>query len=210
MKFRLLWAVLAFWSGGLQAQPAVAPAASALPVTPPQAAAPCELYIFPTNEIIDASPQYGSDMDAYGLIGFAVGAVLTEAQQAGSGKLLGRALDQMRSYLAPEAQIGALEQAGVLQTLKLPPDTRITNGGVLPAMWGEAPAEPVQRQAYKDMWAAMKKGRAIREAQSTCHSELIIASISVSKGLGSLKFSSSFVYRVWDGKGGGSAAIRRR
>lgn len=90
----------------------------------------------------------------------------------------------------------------MLQTLKLPPDTRITNGGVLPAMWGEAPAEPVERQAYKDMWAAMKKGRAIRETRSTCHSELIIASISVSKGLGSLKFSSSFVYRVWDGKGG--------
>ena len=174
---------------------------------PAAAAAPsCELHIFPTNEIIDSSPDYfdipgtqpGVGAPIAGLLGALVGGALTAAQSSGSGKLRATALEQMQAYLAPEVQVDELRMAGVVGTLKLPADTAIVAEPVLPAPFGPTPTDPAQKQAYKDYWEAMKKGRAIRPSASPCYRELIISSISISKGLGSLKFSSAFVYRTFD------------
>jgi hypothetical protein len=158
--------------------------------------ASCELHIFPTNEIIDSSPNYNGAQPS--ILGALVGGAISAAQSSGSGKLRATALEQMQTYLTPEDQINELKDAGVLSTLKLPPDTKIVDEDVLPAPFGSSPKDPVLLKAYKEYWIAMKKGTTIKTSASPCYRELIISSISISKGLGSLKFSSAFVYRTFN------------
>ncbi len=195
----LLFVAGALWAGNLHAQTAagsisssVAPAPRA--PAPPEASPSCELHIFPTNEIINSSPDYFGQA---GIMGAVVGSALTAAQSSGSGKLRVSALEQMQTYFTPGTQIRELTAAGVLSTLKLPPDTKIVEEAVLPAPYG-APQEPSLKQAFRDYWKAVKNGTPIRPSSAPCYRELIIASISISKGLGSLKFSASFVYRIFD------------
>ena len=168
--------------------------AAADPAPSAQPAFPCELHIFPTTEIIDASPEYGKAVGAEHSL---VAGALTALQSSGSGKLRAPAVQQMQVILSPEAQVRELSAAGVASILKLPDGTKIVAEPVLPAPFGDPPADPVQRQAYQDYWHAMKKGTPLRPATGSCYRELIVSSISIAKGLGSLKFSSAFVYRVF-------------
>lgn len=155
----------------------------------------CELHVFPTNEIIDSSNSF-NDSD-HGLAGVLVGALLSSAQSAGTGKLKASALEQMKAYLPPAAQIEELKIAGVLSVLKLPADTKIVEEAPLPRAY-QKPSDPALLPAYAEYMAALKKSRAIKPSTSICYRELIIVSLSVAKNLGTLKVSSEFVYRTFD------------
>ena len=173
----------------------------AMPATDQQAAAaavpPCELHIFPTNEIIDGSENYFSGVGSAGLGNALASAVLTSAQSSGTGKLKAQALEQMKTYLTPQSQIEELKTAGVLVVLKLPADTRIVEEAPLPRAY-ETPKDPALLPAYTEYMTALKRNRAIKASTSSCYRELIIVSVSVAKNLGTLKFASEFVYRTFD------------
>lgn len=173
-------------------------AVSPVPSVPPAPA--CELHIFPTDEIVDASPDYLSQTSSQtSVLGALVGGALTAIQTSGSGKLRSTALEQMRAYLKPETQVQELTAAGVVSVLKLPSDTRIVAEAALPAVYGDRPEDPAASRIYKGYWNAMKKGAPVQPSPAPCYRELIITNISIAKGLGSIKFSSGFVYRVFDG-----------
>ena len=176
----------------------IAASANAAPV--PQAVVSgqpsvCELHIFPTNEIIDSSNNYNDGNQ--GLAGALIGGLLSAAQSGGSGKVKASALEQMKAYLPPAAQIEQLKIAGVLSVLKLPADTKIIEEAPLPRAY-QKPADPALLPAYTEYMTALKKSRAIKPSTSPCYRELIIVSLSVAKNLGTLKVTSEFVYRTFD------------
>ena len=172
----------------------------AMPVMDQQAVAtaapPCELHIFPTNEIIDGSDDYFSGVGSVGLGNVLGSAVLTSIQSSGTGKLKAQALEQMKAYLTPQSQIEELKAAGVLIVLKLPADTKIVEEAPLPRAY-VTPKDPALLPAYTEYMTALKKSRAIKISTSPCYRELIIVSVSVAKNLGTLKFASEFVYRTF-------------
>ena len=155
----------------------------------------CELHVFPTNEIIDSSNSY-NDSD-HCLAGVLIGGLLSSAQSGGTGKLKASALEQMKAYLPPAAQIEELKIAGVLSVLKLPADTKIVEEAPLPRAY-QKPSDPALLPAYAEYMTALKKSRAIKSSTSACYRELIIVALSVAKNLGTLKITSEFVYRTFD------------
>jgi hypothetical protein len=165
----------------------------------------CEMHIFPTKEIFDAS--YNNDSGIYvggGLLTSVIGSVIVSTINSARNARLAKdkpraaALAQLPSYLAPDEQVKALKKANMLTTLKLPADTRIIQEGVLPAPFGSTPTDPDQASVYKRYWAAIHKGTPIAAATTPSYRELIISSITISKSGGSFKFLSAFVYRTFD------------
>lgn len=177
--------------------------ASASAAKPPAMPAPqssnsgpfCELHIFPTLDYINSSPEYARPPGTYGsgLLGDFIG----QKQKSGSGKFIPSGLDQMKTLLTPEIQVQEIKANGILDLLKLPSDTKIVVEAPLPSE-DQAKSDPSFAPYYAQYTKALKKSVAISTSTAACYRELRVVYASLSKGLGSLKFSTSFTYRTFD------------
>ncbi|MGL4301763.1 MAG: hypothetical protein ACRCS5_03520, partial [Sphingomonas sp.] len=146
---------------GIEAQPAA--------IDPAQT---CELHVFPTQEIIDSSPDYESPFGTPLLVGAAIAAL----QHTGSGRAKAGALKEMKILFEPRIQIEELQRANLLAALKLPQNTQVIQEAALPALWGSTPEESEPKSAYKRYWTAMKTGTALVASSSRCYREIYVAS----------------------------------
>lgn len=168
------------------ASPAVeAPAPVAEPAAAPAAGPVCELHVWPTHNYI------GINMGL--LSGFgAIGAV---ADQAAHKDRVATVKDLMRDYLGPDVQLAELNRIGLLQSLKLPADTRIVIEEPTPFN-EDLKTDPALKARVAEMNKTIKANRRLTASQSPCYSELITTMIFYHKAMmyGSNLFTG-WVYR---------------
>ncbi|TNE32257.1 MAG: hypothetical protein EP350_06290 [Alphaproteobacteria bacterium] len=147
--------------------------AAAAPEVEAQAAKPCELHVWPTENYL------GIKMGLFSGFG-AVGAVI---DQAGHKKGVQTVKDLMREYLGPEVQLAELEKLDYMGKLKLSPEEYAVIVHE-PTPWNEdLKKNPELKAEVKALNKKIKDGKRITDSANPCYAELITTHIFYHKAM---------------------------
>lgn len=176
------------------AQDAAAPAATVAPVataTPAaaDAALPCELHVWPTNNYLGINSGLLSGFGALGAV----------ADMAAHKNRVATVKDLMRDYLGPDIQMEELNKIGIAETLKLKGYRIIVEE---PTPFNEdLKKDPALKAKAKAMNARIKAGKRLSDSTHGCYAELITTMIFYHKAMmyGSNLFTG-WIYREFGDK----------
>jgi len=162
------------------AQDAAAPAAAAAPATTAPAAAapaaadaalPCELHVWPTNNYLGINSGLLSGFGALGAV----------ADMAAHKDRVATVKDLMRDYLGPDIQMEELNKIGIAETLKLKGYRIIVEE---PTPFNEdLKKDPALKAKAKAMNARIKAGKRLSDSTHGCYAELITTMVFYHKAM---------------------------
>ncbi|MEO8668196.1 MAG: hypothetical protein ABI399_06740 [Bauldia sp.] len=164
-----------------------APSVTAAPAATEQA---CELHVWPTQNYLGLNTGL---LAGFGIVG-ALADVSVHKDRVMTVKEL------MRDYLGPEVQLEELNRIGLLQSLKLPPTTRVIIEE--PTPWNEdLKRDPALKARVAAMNKTLKANERLTASHSPCYVELLTTMVFYHKAMmyGSNLFTG-WIYRDFGDK----------